>query len=568
MKNKTVLTFEHHGASNELVVLLHAYRKTPDSLRDIREVILGTHSDADIFMPCLPTSTLSFVSPIAIVCGLLEEIDQKWTARQEKHGKPYDRIIIVGHSLGALLARKLYVYACGETTNAPFENEAASGKRREWASYVDRIILIAGMNRGWTISHHMSIVKAFKFRLGVIIGEFLHRVRKGKPLIFHARRGAPFLTNLRIQWLAMRSASLGKALTIQLLGSVDDLVSPEDNIDLVSGADFAYLDVRKSDHENIIDMNDSQEGRERKRIFLFAYTASTKEIKDHSVLPQDTELPSKRLDVTDVIFVIHGIRDLGHWTDKIARRVQKLGEANHRVFVTETSSYGYFPALSFIFPWRRRAKVEWLMDQYAEALARYPNASFSYLGHSHGTYLLAKALMEYPCCRFKHVAFAGSVVRSDYKWDVFLKSGRLKAVLNYIATGDFVVAVFPYTFQKLNWQDLGGAGHSGFDSCVPSQIKYIKGGHSAALNEDNWDAIASFIVNGMPVSPPDEIKATQQTSWVTILGHVAPVLLSAIVALAIFIIYFLLPDLSADQWKGTFILSVYLFSIYFLATKF
>lgn len=571
MPSKLLPSLEARGASSHLVVLLHAYSLTPDSLFHVRKAVMEAWADADIFAPRLPASLFSFADPVTVVCNLLEEIDAIWARRKEEHGTPYRSITIVGHSLGALLGRKLYVYACGETTEAPFEKNTASQKKREWAEKVDRIVLLAGMNRGWSISHHMSIINAVAYTVGTAIGELLMWLRKGRPLIFNIRRGAPFLTNLRIQWLVMREKSfetgVGNALTIQLLGSVDDLVSPEDNIDLVSGMDFVYLDVSKSGHKNIIDMDDSQDGRERKEKFVLALTATRQELDKHRVLPQDAELPSKRPDVTDVIFVIHGIRDLGYWTDKIARRVKELGKTKQQVFVTETSSYGYFPMLSFLFPWRRRAKVEWLMDQYAEALAQYPNANFSYVGHSHGTYLLAKALTEYPCCRFKHVVFAGSVVRTDYQWETFLNSGRVKGILNYIATGDWVVAWFPNALEKLNWQDLGGAGHRGFESAGPKQIKYVKGAHSAALNEDNWDAIATFIVDGTPVSPPVEIKESHQTWWVRIPGRFAPLVWLAIVVTVLWVGSHAFPALSLEQWKQTIIFFLYVYGVYWALTR-
>ena len=60
------------------------------------------------------------------------------------------------------------------------------------------------------------------------------------------------------------------------------------------------------------------------------------------------------------------------------------------------------------------------MDKYAEAKALFPNAEFSYVGHSNGTYLLARALTDYTCCSFKYVVFAGSVVRTDYNWSKYL----------------------------------------------------------------------------------------------------------------------------------------------------
>ena len=48
--------------------------------------------------------------------------------------------------------------------------------------------------------------------------------------------------------------------------------------------------------------------------------------------------------------------------------------------------------LPFLLSAYRRKNVEWLMDRYTEVVARYPNATVSYIGHSNGTYLLAKAL--------------------------------------------------------------------------------------------------------------------------------------------------------------------------------
>jgi hypothetical protein len=59
--------------------------------------------------------------------------------------------------------------------------------------------------------------------------------------------------------------------------------------------------------------------------------------------------------VEDIVFVIHGIRDKGYWTHKIARRVQAMAKQRPGDirFATETSSYGYFPMLSFLLPGKR-----------------------------------------------------------------------------------------------------------------------------------------------------------------------------------------------------------------------
>ncbi len=69
-------------------------------------------------------------------------------------------------------------------------------------------------------------------------------------------------------------------------------------------------------------------------------------------------------------------------------------------------------------------------------------------------------------------------------------------MLNYVASADWVVALFPKAFQTLESLDIGSGGHDGFSWLAKHQIKYIKGGHSAALKEQLWDAIAQFIVHG------------------------------------------------------------------------
>jgi pimeloyl-ACP methyl ester carboxylesterase len=559
-----------YTTARKLVVVLHAFTHNAESMQYVKAEIAKSYcfGVADIFIPELPLSRTSCADPIAVCNRLLEQIDELWATKINQYGSTYESIIFVGHSFGALLARKVYVYACGENFKAPFEPGITQKCTRPWAAKVERIILLAGMNRGWSISHHMSLSKAFFYSLGVGLSSLWFKT----PIILQIRRGSPFITNLRIQWLTMRhnvnAKSVGNALTMQLLGSIDDLVSPEDNIDLVSGRDFIYLDVAKSGHKNIIDMDESLDAQDRKLKFHAALLNDEQSLRqEYSQLPQDDSLPNKREDVKDLIFVIHGIRDPGYWTHKIARRVKQFGKANHRTFETETSSYGYFPMLSFLFPWRRREKVEWLMDQYAEGLAQYPKAQFSYVGHSHGTYLLTKAFKEYPCCRFKQVVLAGSVVRTDYAWDELLKQGRVEKVLNYVASGDWVVAWFPNAMQMVNWQDLGGAGHRGFESDKVNQIRYAKGAHSAALHEDNWDEIAKFVVSGKIDGLPATIKEGKQSFLVSAISKVAPLLWLGIIYLLYLIGREFWPDLSREQWRDLIFSTLYLAGILLVLTK-
>lgn len=507
-----------------LVLLLHGYTDGSSRLRLVRDEVLRLLSDTDVELPELSLSRMSFANLNDIVRALLELLDQRWSTRN------YTHIIIIGHSAGALLARKLYIAACGSSEQAPLEPELLSDcqQPRPWAPHIDRIILLAGLNNGWSIDYHMSMRRALQYSVGVFFVRLWHLATKRWPTIFQIRRGAPFLTELRVQWLLMRRKAdeakaehpkvagtdvspefrvLGGAIVVQLLGTIDDLVSPKDNIDLTTGQDFFFLDVPNSGHSSVVEMDHSNDGRGRAAALLQALTFSNTQLRAVSEPLLELHPIAIRNDVQEVVFVIHGIRDEGFWTDKVAREIMAEGRDAGRIFARETSTYGYFGMLPFLSPWKRRQKVEWFMDKYAEALVRYPNATkFHYVAHSNGTYLLARALQDYRCCHFDRVVFAGSVVPSRYDWLIFLNNRppRINQILNYAATADWVVAFFPNCFEYLGIPDIGGAGHKGFS--VPANdpsasqrilnVKYVVGQHSAAVREGNWKALARFVVHG------------------------------------------------------------------------
>lgn len=538
-----------------LVIILHGYASKVTSCSHIKKIVDQRLPKGSLsrILP-LRISTFSKTDPDDTVAWIIKNIDEYWSGGQ------YDKLILIGHSCGALLVRQVYVYACGENADAPFKSKGFETPR-EWAKHVNRIILLAGMNRGWSINMHASLWHAFVVEIGCILGNLL-ALFGHKVFIFKMRRGAPFITQLRIQWLSMLKKKtlkgVGNAIVVQLLGTIDDLVSPDDNIDLVTGSNFYYLEVPMSSHSTVLNMEQSNRTNDeilsakvnrnkkdiselalstpqvqRGEVFENALLYSAAQLEEMQVDTFEQKSPMQNPDVKNVVFVVHGIRDAGYWTKKVAGRVQRLGKENSIIFETETSSYGYFPMLPFLVYKERRKKVEWLMDQYTENMALYPEADFSFIGHSNGTYLLAKALEEYPACHFKNVVFAGSVVRQKYDWMLMITQGRIKGIINLVATADWVVAIFPKTFQTLRLQDLGSGGHDGFSNLdSKAQVRFIKGGHGAGVEEKMWDMMARFIVLGPTSTPNDNNYSGKQNSFVKILGYTAPL----IFALAIFIL--------------------------------
>jgi hypothetical protein len=327
---------------------------------------------------------------------------------------------------------------------------------------------------------------------------------------------------------------------------------------------------------------DGSNGAERKRLFIASLIEDRQALIARSVNPAflaDSLPPPPDEAVTQVTFVIHGIRDDGYWTRRIAQRIHEAAGRHGQPLASYrsiTSSYGYFAMLPFIWPWIRREKVEWLMDEYVGAVSRYPHANFSYVGHSNGTYLLARALQDYPAVHFRNVLFAGSVVRRDYPWRQFIADGRVSRVVNMVATADWVVAIFPSGLEPLRRFDLGGAGFGGFRRAAAEpglhEIHYVAGGHSAALVETQWPRIAEFVVADTIPAPPDaDYRSNQSCLWRAAARLSSPILVAIVLLFGVVPLYALLhtiPDLTgsaaASRVAAAF---AYLLILWFVITR-
>jgi pimeloyl-ACP methyl ester carboxylesterase len=556
-----------------LVLVLHGYMKGPADVEQVVGAIREVWPDAKIVVPKLPMTLLSLARPNEIVVRLADLVDARWRADGE-----YDEIVFVGHSFGALLARKLYVVACGECARAPFEDSLRQALQLSagqlfrgyaWAGSIRRIVLLAAMNRGWRVSHHVKPLRAVAWSIGTVFGSLIWICTRRLLLILTIRKGSRFITNLRIQWIVLRNElvlrNVNPPVIVQLLGSIDDMVAPDDNVDLVSGSNFIYLDVPESTHETIVRLDGEPAAAARREIFIAALSHPQAVLERDALIPSDDRLLQPDRTVKNVVFVIHGIRDEGHWTHKIARRVLKLGRLNGGNWAMETSSYGYFAMLPFLLPLQRIEKVEWMMDQYVEVLARYPAADLHYVGHSNGTYLLAKSLERYRSCRFRRVVFAGSVVRRRYRWSDARAREQVQSILNFVATRDWVVAFFPGLFEVVRVQDLGSAGHNGFHPVTPNLIQQVRvaGGHGVAVREHMWEDIAQFLVSGRAPQLP---TPTPRPNWIIYTLGLFPLIVWVGIGWALVLLWEWIARVMPSDWSRGFAFAIYL-GIIFLVLR-
>ncbi|MBD2427167.1 alpha/beta hydrolase [Phormidium sp. FACHB-1136] len=185
MANSRLLTSTtptSHGASTTLVVILHGLGKhVEDWCHALKEGL----PDADVMVPKYRADLLSNVDPRRVADQLVEYIHEADQARaQRADGGQYDRIILIGYSIGGLIIRKTYLIAMGYGDDETLVRKA---KPMPWATKVERIVLMAAINRGisnlkpkatpWGLYALQQIGWATIPRLG--LGQLLAQMQRG-----------------------------------------------------------------------------------------------------------------------------------------------------------------------------------------------------------------------------------------------------------------------------------------------------------------------------------------------------------------------------------------------------
>jgi|RhiMetdeSRZDD1v2_1073273.scaffolds.fasta_scaffold262927_1 predicted esterase len=494
--------------SRELVVVVHGLSRT--MLDHVPRCVAENMPTADVLIPKYSSGWLSNVDAVQLADELSGTIQSHYDRRERETGKPYERVILIGHSRGALFIRKAYVFASGQ--NHELWQGPLRPTPKAWARAVTRVVLLAGMHRGWSLSPKppkMSWRRCLWLRSCDLMATLCRTARLMRAI----KRGAPFVANLRVQWINLVRADHPMPVTVQILGNMDDLVSSSDNIDLQSGYNFIYLNAPPgTTHGGVADLSDP----DRERVFLNALLTPDELLKSEYAVPE-TQKPEPS--VEQVVFIMHGIRDFGGWTQRLASTITRQSQDQGRRVVTVTSSYGYFPMIKFLIFSERQQNVRWFMDQFTEALAKYPKARpIDFAGHSNGTYLLASALKRYRACAFGRAVFAGTVVPRGFEWNEMVDQGRVQAIRNYVATGDWVVGIFPRLFERMG--DIGGAGLLGFEREPAANLEfhYVKGGHGAGIATKNFESITAFLLDGGSRPPPPAITRSEQNRLVILLS--------------------------------------------------
>jgi hypothetical protein len=437
MKKLVVLTTGLYGSPKKWNPLLKRLRRE-DLLKD---------SDWLIFNHCGLWNFRAFSKFFTKSIGILSlelkaKIEQKYLEALAS-GEPYDDIICIGHSFGGLMIRQSYLLATGAYTGT-VKSELS------WTDKVSRFVLISSTNRGF---------KPNNFLISAVVN--LSSATGFLPIIRDGVRGSAFVANLRISWIRYISSLEGREpAMIQLLGLDDRLVKREDSIDLQQFPNGVQFDIPGADHDNLYrppgrGYETHKEWELRYKLLQWAILECDPKKPEQipSALQERVKVdPGERVTESKTVFIVHGIRDSNSgWASQLENQISSR---TNEKFEVVCSTYGYFSAFNFFFPWLRRRNIRWFQDQYSYYLASNPKTEFYFIGHSNGTYVLGESLKRVSAMKFKRIYLAGSVLPREYPWQERFDLDQVKELRNDRSCSDWPVGILCSGLRGLGMKDI------------------------------------------------------------------------------------------------------------------
>jgi pimeloyl-ACP methyl ester carboxylesterase len=424
-------------------------------------------------------------------------IHEQWV----KYGT-YEDVVLIGHSMGGLLARRVYLLAAG----------AVPGQESSpWGQRVSRIILFAAVNRGFRLDSLTPFQRSIA-QLGLL---FYRRIFYFEDVLC----GSDFITNLRIDWIrhfhAIEKKQPGRLkgtnrpqmrdpLVVQFIGDQEELITPEDNKDILAFPNGHYRSLACGNHANLYHLEPNVAPDPDAR-YLILREAFFSELSD---MDTDNNRRPKESPIKRIVMILHGIRAdrVDNWVEQIGKAIMKRDSTTTLV---SAPTYGYFTAFRFALPAERRRNIPIFRDEYTELMAVHPEAKFSIIAHSNGTYMLGHSLRKTPGMRFENIVLAGSALPEDYDWEELIDLDESHArqvgrVMNERASRDYPIAILCNMLNGLPWQsmkDIGRGGYAGFRGDKVIEIAYHQGDHGSALMKNNQDRLVEFVFGDQPRDP-------------------------------------------------------------------
>lgn len=467
-----------------------------------------------------------------VAFDLAKKIDSTYSSNDG-----FKEVILVGHSFGALLVREAYIRSLeiyDDDKNQP-----------TWANKVSRIILFSGLPRGWQVNKAPNLKKI------LAILRFFKFLPLPLPIAHDLTRGSQFVNNLSVRWLRHlhelnQDSERELPMIFHLVGSEDAIYDRRDDEIEFPDAYTLRKVIEYAHHSDVFRLVSAPNPRQRYNKILETFTISREQFRGQ-IESLDNKSPIKKF-----ILMLHGIRDEDRvWMDAFEDKFFNP-HPSHKDFEPPTNVdlvpvlYDSFRILKFLIPELRREPVPIFENTYIRLLSQYPGAEFSFIGHSHGTYVLGQSLKRLNKMHFERIYLAGSVLPATFDWQSCFSRNQVgDAVRNDCANRDRPVALLASALSLVPFLGVGIAGFTGFrgesnQSLIKSkdekitQLMYLTGGHSAALkSEKNIFSVRDFILNGTRVRASD--SNNNKPSWLLqMISRAMPFLGVAIIFLVIY----------------------------------
>jgi pimeloyl-ACP methyl ester carboxylesterase len=400
---------------------------------------------------------------------LAAAIGTRFALRAASAKPAFDDVVLIGHSMGGLLVRQAYLIGLGSTLN--------NMPPQSWAKLVSRIVLLAGVNSGVALSRWQKLLAMLLLSHRGTVHDIL--------------RGSDFITNLRLWWIRKLTTLDRRPIVIQLLGSQDTIVDREDSLDVEGFLEGHQFVVDGFNHLSLV-----IPGRGLKFDEAQYETLSLAILRN---VPNDTAPPATHIPCQKVFFVVHGIRDGNNdWVEDISKRIAGAFPGAKVI----APDIGRFSALQFLTPSERNRYVRWFQGVYSQEFAKNPLASFNFVGHSYGTYLLGHGLRTLSGMRFDRVYLGGSVLPAEWPWEQHRT--QIAELRNSRASHDVPVGILCSALRGIGMKDIGTAGYTGFRLAFAerSEWHFYKGGHDATIAEPVRPHIIGFLSDGFDFPQP------------------------------------------------------------------
>lgn len=259
----------HAAPPPTLVVLLHGLRGNAAQMSGVAALAHVAIPGAAVLSPEYRARTFSNADAAAVAAEVDREIERYHAHWRARH------VVLVGYSIGAELLRRAYLDAR--------ERGAA------WVGAVDRLVLVAGVRGGWSMTpppRHM----ASRTRLAIVLGHRFARLVGVGKLVRAFERSSPFVADLEARWSALEARGAAPS-AVELFGDRDDVLTPAAESELASRR-RTVIRVRRSTHRDILAVDARADGsdpatwrsvddprRERRNVLRAALVGSMTELR-------------------------------------------------------------------------------------------------------------------------------------------------------------------------------------------------------------------------------------------------------------------------------------------------